>query len=265
MKVTTAFLFVCCPVLSSLSQGAIVWSNPANISNNSTVFEASVANNGTFVAAYNFGSPTAVTINGINFTAAGNSPTAGYDGVSGAFSVTPYPGFSLETSTTTYNPAGGGIGPVTQLTTTAHRTLLRGFITGSSSIAGSVQGYTMQLQGLTAGYQYQIQIWVSDSRELASGTSWDGRRGWLTDGTDDGPLAFVDHNITDETGGLGQYVIGTFTAGGPTQSFDYYGSSGTGFIPLNAYSLRLLDIPEPSAALLAAAGLFAGIFRRRRG
>jgi hypothetical protein len=270
MKLKILILSVCILTFASVSQGAIVWSNPVNISDSSAVFAGSVANNGTFVAAYNFGSPSTVTINGVTFSPLGTSnPEDGnhrpyYNGVGGKFSVSPYPGFSSGTMTQIYNPSGGGIGPVTQLTNVDHRTLIRSFITASGSIGGSVQGYTMQLQGLTPGYQYQVQIWASDSRELAAGGNWNDRRGWLSDGTDVGSMVLVDQNVTNEVGGLGQYVIGRFTAESSTQSFDYFGANGTGYIPLNAYSLRLLDIPEPSSALLAAAGLFAGLSRRRR-
>jgi hypothetical protein len=237
--------------LTSLSHGAIFWTTPDDISTDFPTFEASIANNGTFVSAYNFGTSSDVTINSVTFTGLGTSSTSGYNSVTGSFSITPA---SDSGGTTTVNYTGSA-SVFTDLGV-AEKTLLSSYITGNDG--GDPQGYEVELENLTLGQEYQIQIWVSDSRAATIGSLSD-RTGAIVDGP------AVDHNTSNVEGGLGQYVIGSFTATDTTESFTYLGSTenGSGYIPLNAFSLRA--VPEPaSAALLGGLAALALVFRRRR-
>jgi len=81
--------------------------------------------------------------------------------------------------------------------------------------------------------------------------------------------------FTDTVGGLGQFVIGTFVADGPSQMIEMKGVPGTDLIQnpdfspvslplINAF--RIAAVPEPATALLsllAVAGAAAGCHIRR--
>ena len=68
----------------------------------------------------------------------------------------------------------------------------------------------------------------------------------------------LDSNLTDSAGGLGQFVIGTFTADGVSQSIDFTAaSSGSGPL-INAFQVRA--VPEPSTYAMALAGIACGCF-----
>lgn len=100
-----------------------------------------------------------------------------------------------------------------------------------------------------------IQYWVSDQR-LPTAT-----RTTIVGGQT------LDVNVTDTTGGFGQYITGTFTADSSTQSFTATGGIGS-VAYANAMQVRLLAVPEPSTWAMAGVGIaFAatcGEFRRRR-
>ncbi len=253
-------------VLASLSHGAVIsWQTPVNISSNAATFEASVANSGVFVSARNFGTDSDVTINGVTFTgqgiaASGNvTVPAAFNNSSGVFSVTALGG-SSGTTTASYAGTAGAFAGTTGLLDVSHQSLLRGFISGAG---GTPQSYTLTLQGLVAGNEYRIQLWASDSRVGGTAPLTIGNRsGNLSDGTVGGATLLVDHNAPNTEGGLGQYVIGTFTADAATQSFTYTGAtSNSGYVAINAFSVH--QIPEPSAALLGVLGLSFLALRRR--
>ncbi len=252
--------------LASLSHGAVIsWQTPVNISSNAATFEASVANTGVFVSARNFGSTSDVTINGVTFTGQGVAATtnvigpAAFNNSAGVFSVTALGG-STGTTTSSYTGSLGAFAGTTGLLDANQQSLLRSFISGAG---GTPQSYTVTLEGLIAGNEYQIQIWASDSR--VGGTApltIANRQANLSDGTVGGATVLVDHNVSNTEGGLGQYVIGTFTANATNQSFTYTGAtSNSGYVALSAYSVH--QIPEPSAALLGVLGLSCLALRRR--
>jgi hypothetical protein len=107
-------------------------------------------------------------------------------------------------------------------------------------------GGTATLSGLTAGATYQVEFW-SATVGFSATTTLDG--------------------TTTLNSGTGQFVLGTFTATGNTETFTYTGGNGDGS-RVSAVQLRqLTTVAEPSTAMLAslgAVGLLAACRLRRR-
>jgi len=96
----------------------------------------------------------------------------------------------------------------------------------ASAAYASQGGGTVTLNGLTVGQEYEVQVWVNDSRDR---NDWSHRFSMI-----DGTANQIDHNVVDAHGGLGQYIIGTFIADAGTQAFVL-----TSSVPqLNAIQLR---------------------------
>jgi hypothetical protein len=108
--------------------------------------------------------------------------------------------------------------------------------------------------GLTNGAQYLIQFWVNDSR----GTTPVPTRTTLVGGNS---LAV---NTTQTSGGIGQYITGTFTADSTTQSFPVIGGVGS-VAYANAMQVRMLAVPEPTQMVfVAGVGAALGAWRMRK-
>jgi hypothetical protein len=111
----------------------------------------------------------------------------------------------------------------------------------------------VDIGGLTNGAQYLVQFWVNDSRGGAF-----GNRTTLVDGNS------LAANTTQTTGGLGQYITGTFTADSTTQSFPVIGGVGQ-VAYANAMQVRTLVVPEPTQMVsVAAIGSALGMWRMRK-
>jgi len=116
------------------------------------------------------------------------------------------------------------------------------------------------LQGLTAGENYQVQLFASDDRGCCGART----QKWSDQSADGGPnetAVYADNQSV--------YAIGTFVADGPEQ-FIYTRGVSSGNNITNGYVLRLLApavVPEPSTlliwSLLAGVGI-AARWRRRR-
>jgi hypothetical protein len=119
---------------------------------------------------------------------------------------------------------------------------------------------TNTLGGLTIGQQYELQWWAS----YASTTGANPLTPGSTLASSATNTVTLDPNTTDAVGGLGQFVIGSFTADSTTQSLTFDGVS-TGMPLVNAFQVRA--VPEPSTCAMVLAGLACGgytMFRRHK-
>lgn len=126
---------------------------------------------------------------------------------------------------------------------------------------------TLSLGGLEAGKSYRFQTWISDSHydiNLYNRVQVDGG----------GNTTELKGNLADAVGGLGQYVIGTFTATGSSQDISFNGLTDvSGVIQanknpfVNAFQLRLVSssqVPEPASMVIVGLGTLGIAYRARR-
>lgn len=261
MKSRIPALSACILSLASISQGAITWQTPQNITGDSDI-----STNGTSLYAINFRSTGITTqVNGVTFTNAT------------ALSIASYRFESLSPSTYHQSPGGtetpAGPNPAVGHTSGSfaalsanYQNLLNQYArSGGGSGAGLAEdaafnAWSLTMNGLVAGNTYEVQIWINDSRDVVS--AYNGL-GTLDRGLG-GPV--VDYNVGNVSGGggLGQYVVGTFVATGSDElfTFDTWAAPVSNVGALNAFQVRV--IPEPSAALLGVLGLSGFALRRRR-
>ncbi|MFM9025053.1 MAG: PEP-CTERM sorting domain-containing protein [Planctomycetaceae bacterium] len=238
-------------LLSSLAvpnahAATIVWDSPQTISGDSDVITR-----GSLVYAYNFGpsNVTSSTVNGVPFSAFAFPSASGFSsGTSvtvGSVTFSEFPGDLIA-----WNTLGSGSAPYANLSP-AYRGLL-----DSCGASGMPSTVTLLLGGLTNGQEYAFQWWASNAVLLPP---------FVAVAADATNAVTLDSNLTNAAGGLGQFVVGTFTADGVSQSIDF-NAAGGGFGPMiNAFQIRA--VPEPSTYAMALAGIACGGFsmwRRRR-
>ena len=238
--------------ISTVSQAApVTWSTPGNITG-----DTDVVTTGTLERAYNFHNADATlapTVNGVVFASFAVTTPAGGDVIST---------YSSQTvgDTTLSTTAGSGIGAYNGLDSAAtpfsalsggYQDLLKSAVFDAYTTP-AIEPLTLTLASLTSGTPYVFQAWVNDSRNI--GAVWT-RTVTVTSGNVSGAL---DFNVGNADGGLGQYVVGTFTADSTSQVFTFQGDSST---QIQAFQLR--SVPEPTAlAVLSLSGL--ALMRRRR-
>ena len=185
--------------------GKITWGMPTTISS-----EVDVSTNGLLLYAYN-NSGSNATVNGVSFTGVNNANNWGVGVTLSGFN-----------GSLTSIFGGGSATPWTHLDS-SYKTILQGGAFNWMRGAG-----TVTLNNLTVGRQYQVQVWVNDSREGGS-----ANRAEALSGDNIVTMAF---NSTQTQGGLGQYTVGSFFAVAATQSFNVNG--GTGPPQINALQIR---------------------------
>jgi fibronectin-binding autotransporter adhesin len=186
---------------------SITWGVPSSMT-----ADTNVVTTGTLKYAYTWNN-TARTVNGVPFAVAGTiaAPLTGTNITFSGFNTINQTAFTSNTA------------PFTSLSTAYKGLVLGAVYANTSGTTG-----TMTLQGLTVGTTYQVQVWASDPR---SGTTVN-RSTLLTSG---GNTVTLDYNVGNVGGGVGQWVIGTFTADATTESFT--ASTGTAN-QINAIQLR---------------------------
>jgi len=160
-------------------------------------------------------------------------------------------GVAFTEDTSTAGDANVGISPTqngvdhtgegTGASGTAYYTLTSANSTYVPLIQGSVWGgtgtVTITLNNLTVGHGYQVEVWENDSR----GGTYSARNATFTSaGGNSVTLAcYVGGNgSTSAAGGLGQYALGTFTAGATSQSFTMTPGGTNPGSQLNAIMVR---------------------------
>lgn len=209
---TLSLLVAASPILSSTVQGAtITWGAPTTIST-----EADIVNPGSLTYAYAF-SNTATTINGVAF--AGTNATASVGG--GNITMTSLTG----NTTTNFGAAGTAYNAIG----TTYQNLIKGGSFGGSAAS------TVTLNNLTVGRKYAVQFWVNDSRVGSGGTAT--RKETVATGVE---LAFYAGGTSaSAAGGVGQFVVGSFTADATTQAFTLTPSGGSSSsAQINAIQVR---------------------------
>lgn len=222
----------------------ITWGSATTVSGDSDV-----STSGTLLYAYNVGASgvSSATVNTVTFASYvfPSFPSAQTVTV-GSVTFTESPGILWGS-----NSLGSASTPFSNLSS-GYKTLL-----GSAGGADNPVTITATLGGLTVGNQYQLQIWTSNPSNAS-----------LPYGTIIGDTTFtagnsvtLDPNTTNASGGLGQYVIGTFTASGVTRTFTM---NSSGSAPsLSAFQVRdITPIPGPGGAAVVA--LYGTALARRR-
>ncbi|MEI7908276.1 MAG: hypothetical protein WCK77_01440 [Verrucomicrobiota bacterium] len=236
--------------VSQSAAGLVVWGPATTISG-----DTDVSTSGTAVAAFNFDAVSPTTVNGVSFTPVFDGLGAtGYDVTAGSGAG------QLELSgPRIYSGNEFGISWATPYSglTPVYQALLTGG-NYNDSLENASRPINFQIQGLTIGTNYQIQLWVNDSREYGA-----SRNTTFTAGASSVTL---DQNSSEDYGGLGQWVLGSFTADATIQDFAATSSNSTN---INAYQLRAIGeisaVPEPASSLAVTGLIASGLLLRRRG
>jgi len=219
----TAMAWIALLMLSSAQAALVSWGVPTTISG-----DGDVSRSGALERAYHLGDANVgeTKVNGVTFAPFAVTPawqTPGKDPVTvGQTTLTPGAG-------TTYfgYPGFGSALPPFSALSEAYQTLLW---QGCFAVGASPR-FTLMLSNLVVGKTYQIQIWASDSQAVG-GVARDTR---VTDGTNEVTL---NANATGQYGGgVGQWVIGTFTADATEQEF-VFDQPVSNSLTLNAFQLR---------------------------
>jgi hypothetical protein len=230
----------------------ITWQTPANVTTNNLGYYSSSQFStadayliGTSKYAYTWGSAGIVVSNELTFVGSvltNVSDTTVSNIYLSGFTTRNSAGFT----TTSYNPCA--------LLPSNYRSALAG---GNFESNGAP--CTVILSNLTSGVDYAVQIWIDDTRGtlLSGGVGTSNRTDVLASGANNVTLAC---NTSQLSGGLGQYVVGTFTADAATQSFTITGGgSSTNATQINAIQLRDLTTSVANTPVFSLpSGSYAG-------
>jgi hypothetical protein len=226
------------PAFAISAVAPITWNGPVTISG-----DTNVSTDGTLVAAFNMDGP-AVTVNGVPFAAF--TYTSFTTSVSnGNFTFTESPGHIL-----TLSGIGSNSAPFSNLSAN-YQTLLSTAISTDEN-----NTLTLTMSGLVAGQQYQFQWWLNVSSTGNAG-------GFGTTATATNSVT-LDDNTTNATGGVGQFVTGTFTAAGATQVIAFSGINSSNSPTIDAFQLRAVPEPTTVTSLVLGLGLLGLIARHPR-
>ncbi|HEY5036389.1 MAG TPA: VPDSG-CTERM sorting domain-containing protein [Chthoniobacterales bacterium] len=233
-RLFSAAVFLALPYVAFAAD--IDWGSVQDITGSSDVLTS-----GNLVGAFNVGDTgvSSTEVNTVNFQ---GFAVPGGSGMSGNFSASGSFAFPDNTAFGSTNAPFTGLDP-------AYQTLLM-------SGVGTIADFTLAISGLTVGAQYQFQFFVNNSSDTNNfGTSATGGMN-TSDRLGDNP-SFVD-------GGLGQYMIGSFTADSSMQTI-VFTPDEVGV--LNAFQLRLSPVGVPDGgqtlSLLALALGSLVLFRRQ--
>lgn len=229
------------------AQAAIIsWGASTTIFNDNDVSTL-----GTLERAFTFVRPDSstgpfgpATVNGVAFATFGvaSNPTSITIGNTTVF------GSGGTNSVESFNGLGSGSNPFSSLSAD-YKLLL------STGVYNDGGGLILQLGGLQIGQPYQFQVFVNDSRNGAT----------RTETVTAGNTVSLAFSSTQSSGGVGQYVIGTFIAdnsGSQIIQFTNENPQVGSASQINGFQLRV--VPEPSSAALLLIGVGSIPFLRRR-
>ena len=226
----------CVGLAGTASASVVTWGSPTDVSGNADVSTA-----GTLVSAYNFYGTTPVVspvVNGVTFTgldlpANQAKITFGGDTLASTASMSSYANYGAPSNFSS-----------------EYQTLL----TSAFYSAGTADPFTLTLNNLTPGANYNFEVWVNDARSLATD------RAETVSSGNSVSLAFNTGTL-----GAGQFVLGTFTADSTAQQvITFTGNSNTG-AQINGFQLRVVPVPEPATlGLVAVGGLGLLLLGKRR-
>jgi hypothetical protein len=196
--------------------------------------DSDVSTNGTSVWAYNLGDGATVTetVNGVDFM--GSNASKGTDSANLIHTMTSATGSAYFKNAAPLNALSANYQDILE-----------------SGVYGGEIPSLITLTNLIVDTEYEIQLWLNDSR---------GVNGSNKVVTIEGTATTLDLNSTDADGGVGQFIKGIFTADATSQSF------GLSFNQLNAIQLRALsaitllsvDPTEIDLSLVAPATVITG-------
>jgi uncharacterized protein (DUF2141 family) len=228
MKRTIGVVAVSVLLMAASAQAVITWDTAQNITGDSDV-----SLEGTLVRADRMKSD-ATTVNGVEFADSLTVPVPGM--LLGGYTSDPLVDdwrFTPINDWADFNAYSDGFGsasaPFSELSA-AYQTLLKG-----ARIAEPGFLSTFTLGALTTGQEYLVQVWANDSRNVF--------RSMILDGTNE-----MQYDVTESVGGLGQYIIGRFTATGATETFTAIAATHGENLPclqINAYQLRAIGAAGP--------------------
>jgi hypothetical protein len=219
LSIVALIIIALAPTARAGAEGSVItWGTPTTISSDTNVSTA-----GSLVAAFNMFGPD-VSVNGVTFSAF-NVTAGSQTATNGNFTFTEVPGTFVPNNT-----FGSAQTPFASLSTN-YKTLLSTAISTSDN-----NTLTLEIDNLVLGQTYQFEFWVNAS-------TFNANIGYDTTATSPNPVT-LDSNTTNANGGVGQFVIGTFFCGSPSQFITFNGTNSTQAPTVNAFELRI--VPEPS-------------------
>ena len=231
LAIITAILLLQSPA----NAASITWGAPTSISGGGdvsltgTLFDA--ANNG------GTGVPS-TTVSGVTFAPfVTNGSGLAFADTSGKMTL------SVSTGSINGGSNFGNINPpFSNLSPASYQTLL-----SSASASFNTLSMTLTINTLTIGNTYQVELWANFS-DLAVGAS---------ETVSAGNSTTLQYNATNQAGGVGQFVIGTFTADAASEAIRLTENFNPAYASalLNAVEVRTIAaVPEPSIPGLMISG-----------
>ena len=226
------------------SQAAIItWDDAVTMSG-----DTDVSTEGTSEYAYSLnGANGTKALNGVDFTIAAEGANGVFDNLTS--SVNASQGATAFASTTA---------PWASLST-AYKDVLQG------GIYNGADDTTYTLNDLTGGQDYLVQMWITNPSNNTA--TRDRTASFYGEANNISTTAkVIDYNVGNVGGGLGQYIIGTFTTGASDTSISFLAEGGGAAPGMQLNAIQVRAIPEPSSFALLGGLLALGhvMVRRRR-